>query len=165
MILGVIGMPFQASQNFYKAAPSTATRNNFRPLNLTQPELGSCARIAGVLEANNKSEKKPLMKAIIEEKAWVAMIGVDSVWDLMPKIAITATLPSSTLRCKQPSAFSLEKTIRDQHVMTHQKSACEQPDLLKAEDLAGDVDKKVWDLARCVKQGVKEFGNGFTWFW
>ena len=79
MILGVIGMPFQASQNFYKAAPSTATRNNFRPLNLTQPELGSCARIAGVLEANNKSEKKPLMKAIIEEKAWVAMIGVDSV--------------------------------------------------------------------------------------
>ena len=61
----------------------------------------------------------------------------------MPKIAITATLPSSTLRCKQPSAFSLEKTIRDQHVMTHQKSACEQPDLLKAEDLAGDVDKKV----------------------
>lgn len=44
-------------------------------LPLTKPSgSGSCARIAGVWEAN-KLEKKPLMKAIIEEKAWVA-IGV-----------------------------------------------------------------------------------------
>lgn len=45
-------------------------------LPLTKPSgSGSCARIAGVWEAN-KLEKKPLMKAIIEEKAWVA-IGVE----------------------------------------------------------------------------------------
>lgn len=51
-------------------------KNNIRALNLTKPSgRGSCARIAGVWEAN-KLEKKPLMKAIIEEKAWVA-IGVE----------------------------------------------------------------------------------------
>lgn len=50
--------------------------HNIRSLNLTKPSgRGSCARIAGVWEAN-KLEKKPLMKAIIEEKAWVA-IGVE----------------------------------------------------------------------------------------
>ena len=64
--------------------------------------------------------------------------------------------------CPQLASQQLyQNSIRDQHVITHQKSA----NLLKAEDVSGDVDKKVWDLARCVKQGVKEFGNGFKWFW
>lgn len=48
------------------------------------------------------------------------------------------SLPLSFLMPIFNSAFSLERTIRD-HVITHQKSA----DPLKAEDVTGDVDKKV----------------------
>jgi len=61
-----------------KGCSKSLNKNNIRALNLTKPSgCGNCARIAGVWEAN-KLEKKPLMKAIIEEKAWVA-IGVEAL--------------------------------------------------------------------------------------